>query len=150
MSKVRNSFAVMLMFAVMFGLAQDVQAQQQSTTDMNTYYMYNMEKKSEAVAVLGELAFPLLGHLYAGDPERGLIPAAVSLGGIAVMMAGGADLNAGMMTLGMLGYLGGRGWGVYSAYQTADDHNLSLRQRLNITVGMNLERQPELGFRLAL
>ena len=78
-----------------------------SAQDNNS--LYQVEKKSEFGAVGLELVLPVLGHAYAGDARRGLVPGLVSVAGLVVMLTGAGDLDTGMMTIGYLAYLGGRG-----------------------------------------
>ncbi len=129
----KSVFAFAVLAAGFVFVAPGIAAQE--VGDAGTWLRYNAEKKGEAESAIIEAFIPVLGHAYAGDARRGFLPAAVSVGGLVLMMAGSADLDAGMMGLGSLGYLVGRVWGIVSAYQTAQEYNASLRQRLNISVG---------------
>ena len=44
---------------------------------------YNAESRNEWAAVGLELIFPTLGHAYAGDWKRGILPGVVGIGGYA-------------------------------------------------------------------
>lgn len=97
--------------------------------DTDARLQYEAGRKNEAVALGLEAMLPVLGHSYAGDARRGLPPAIVSgLGIVAVF----ATDNLTVARLGVLAYLGGRGWGLYSAYGTAQDANRALRERLGV------------------
>lgn len=140
---------VLALLAVGFLLTAPVLTAQDAGGDANTWARYNAEKKGEAQAAVIEAFIPILGHSYAGNTSKGYLPAAVSVGGLVVMFAGSADLDAGMISLGYLGYLGGRVWGIVSAYQTAQDTNLALRQRLNLSITPRIDTN-SLGFALSV
>lgn len=106
---------------------------------------YSVERKEPAFAAVLELV-PVVGHVYAGDARRGLTPALVSAGGLVVMIAGAGDINTSMITIGYLGYLGGRVWGIVSALDTANDYNTALRVRLGLTAS----RESGLGVGIAI
>lgn len=95
---------------------------------------YQAEKKSQLTAGVLEALVPVVGHAYAGDAGRGVIPAVVSVGGLVIMIAGAGELDVTVITLGYLGYLGGRVWGIVSAVQTADDYNRKLKQQLKLSL----------------
>lgn len=102
----------------------------QSSTDAWT--KYNAEKKSELTAGVLEWLIPVVGHAYAGDAERGLLPAGVSVGGLVLIFASGGE--SGLITAGLLGYLVGRIWGIVSAVQTGEDFNNNLKSKLNLSL----------------
>ncbi len=102
----------------------------QSSTDAWT--KYNAEKKSELTAGVLEWLIPVVGHAYAGDAERGLLPAGVSVGGLVLIFASGGE--SGLITAGLLGYLVGRIWGIVSAVQTGEDFNNNLKTKLNLSL----------------
>ena len=105
-----------------------------------TLLRYEREKRSEVVALLLEWVIPVVGHAYAGDAKAGLVPAGVTVGGLAVMIGGAAscgylecDGGAGAAIIGgFVGVIGGRIWGMVSAHQTAGRINRELRQRLGL------------------
>ena len=103
----------------------------QSNSD--AWLKYNAEKKSEFAAGALEFLIPVVGHAYAGDAGRGVVPALVSAGGLVIMIAGASDVNAGIMGIGYIAYLGGRIWGIVSAVQTAEDFNNNLKSKLNLS-----------------
>ncbi len=87
------------------------------------------DRVSAAAAVGIEYLVPTLGHAYAGDWGRGVPPFIVSLmgGAIAVAsVAGCGCLDSSGVDAGLATLLIGRLWGLYSAYQTAEDHNDAL------------------------
>lgn len=105
------------------------------------------EQKKEPWAAVGlEWLVPVVGHAYAGDAKRGLLPAAVSVGGIVVAVAGPksceTETSAGVVweyceagsgaIIGALVFVGGRIWGMVSASRTANEFNRDLRDRLGI------------------
>ena len=87
-------------------------------------------RKSGAAAFGLELIVPTLGHAYAGDWKRGVLPAVFSVGGYVGLLAQADDDGfvgdgaGAYLALGAL--LGGRIWGLVSAVGTANDHNRSL------------------------
>lgn len=79
-----------------------------------------------------EIVLPILGHAYAGNAKRGLLPNAVSLGGFIGLAARididpfGSSSEAEAIDYVLLGaFLGGRVWAIVSAARTANDHNQS-------------------------
>jgi len=89
---------------------------------------------------------PLLGHWYAGDVERGLLPLAVSLGGLGLGImchdflgssAGCSDAQETIVTLGLLTFVGGWIWRMASAYRTASDRNQAIRRARDGAVAMS-------------
>lgn len=110
---------------------------------------YEAAKKSEPVAAALEAMLPVLGHAYAGDARRGLKSAVVSTAGLVAVFV--TD-NLTVARIGVLAYVGGRAWGIYSAYGTAMDANRALRERLGIPpVGLSVtpNRQVALTVRVS-
>lgn len=105
-----------------------------------TLLRYESEKRNEAVSLLLEWFIPVVGHAYAGDASAGLVPAAVTVGGFALAVGGVANCTnfdceggaAAAVAGGLVAVVGGRIWGMVSAYQTAGRVNRELRQRLGI------------------
>ncbi len=99
---------------------------------------YQAEKKNEIVAAALEFFIPVLGHAYAGNVEKGLVPAAVSVGGLVMVFITPHifDIQGfyNFAWMGSLVYLGGRVWGIVSAYQTSEEYNAQLRKRLKISL----------------
>lgn len=104
--------------------------------------VYLAEKKEAWVAVAAEWFLPIVGHAYAGDAKRGLLPAAVTVGGFGLVIAGVDQSLDGLFTddnegqtlaiLGLTAIVGGRIWGIVSAGKTAGDTNRALRERLGL------------------
>ncbi len=138
----------LLFFALIAFLSANLFAQ--ATTD--AWVKYEAEKKSEFGAGALEFLIPVVGHAYAGDAGRGVVPAIVSVGGIVVLVAGASDLDATIATLGYLAYLGGRIWGIVSAVNTAEDYNANLKSKLNLSFqGMKFPQgKTGYGFTLSL
>ena len=105
---------------------------------------YNSEKKDEFIAGALEFLVPIVGHAYAGDASRGVLPTLVSVGGLGLYIIGVSsaisgdlsNVSSGFSTasLGLLIYFGGRVWGIVSAVQTAQDHNNALKRKLNLSI----------------
>lgn len=112
-------------------LSKNLFAQQ---TNSDAWLKYNADKKSEFAAGALEFLVPVVGHAYAGDAGRGVVPAIVSVGGLVVLIAGASDLDATVATLGYLAYLGGRIWGIVSAVNTAENYNANLKSKLNLSL----------------
>lgn len=105
---------------------------------------YELEKKNEFAAGALEWLIPIVGHHYAGDARAGLVPAAVSGGGLVGVIFGATlksdcfgvdDLcqgNGTVMALGWVTYLGGRVWGIVSALDVAKEFNRNLADRLGV------------------
>ena len=92
----------------------------------------DQERKNPAVAAGLEIVLPILGHAYAGNAKRGLLPTAVSVGGLVGLVArididifGDSEPET-LDYMLLAAFLGGRVWGVVSAARTANDHNRSL------------------------
>lgn len=100
----------------------------------NNWDIYNAEKKSEVIAAVLEAAIPVVGHAYAGDANRGIVPALISAGGIVLMFVSVESLSLSGYGLGLVVYLGGRIYGVVSAIQTAEDYNKKLKKKLNLSI----------------
>ena len=82
-----------------------------------------------------------MGHAYAGDAKAGLLPASVTVGGLALTVGGAAaciDFNsceggaAAAVAGGVVAAVGGRIRGTVSAYGTAGRINREPRQRLGL------------------
>ena len=92
-----------------------------------TLLRYQSEKRNEAVSLLLEWFIPIVGHAYAGDASAGLVPAGVTVGGLALLVGGAANCvnldcqggAAAAVAGGLVATVGGRIWGMVSAYQTA-------------------------------
>lgn len=85
-------------------------------------------RKDPFVAAGLEVVLPILGHAYAGNAKRGILPNAVSLGGF-IGIAARIDIFGEPETLDYVlvgAFLGGRVWAIVSAARTASDHNRSL------------------------
>ena len=90
-----------------------------------------------AAALEGWLLLPV-GHWYAGDVKRGLLPTVVKLGALplafqCVDLAGGSascsDTREKIAAVGAFAFVGGWVWGMVSAYRTASDRNEAIRTR---------------------
>lgn len=121
----------------------------QELASSNNMTRYELEKKDPTQAAIIEAIVPILGHAYVGDAEKGFVPAAVSAGGLLLMVLGGDGFNAGLMSLGYLTYLGGRVWGVVSAYQMAEAYDMELRQRYGLAMGPVIRQDGTFGFQLS-
>lgn len=86
-------------------------------------------RKSGAVAAGLEIVLPILGHGYAGNAKRGILPAIVNVGGLVAFYSqvedGFVPSNA-VVNIGLAAAIGGKVWGVISAVRTARSHNRSL------------------------
>lgn len=129
----KNLLLTMFSFLLLFNI---LIAQQ---TD--NWQRYNSEKKEPALAGLLEVIVPLVGHAYAGDISRGVVPTLISGGGLVLMFASVGSAASGDLAgftstygLGLLAYLGGRVYGVISAVQTANDFNNDLKRKLNLSI----------------
>ena len=101
-------------------------------------------RKSAGVAVLLEWLVPTVGHAYAGNWKRGLLPNAVRVSG-AVLFAVGlsegsdGDVYSGETELGLVMMAGGTIWAMVRAGRTARDYNDGLRFDAGVTKqGMSL------------
>lgn len=85
------------------------------------------ERKSSHVAAGLEIIVPILGHGYAGNAKRGILPAILRVGGAVALAAAGDDEDKETQAaIGGLAFLGGSIWGIVSAVRTANEHNRSL------------------------
>lgn len=111
---------------------------------------YQAQERDPWIGGLVEWVIPTAGHAYAGDVKRGLVPAAVSFGGLAAALWGlglgdnpvGVDAprvmfesegSAVVTALGALAWVGGRVWGTVSAVQAVGDANAALLDRLGVS-----------------
>ena len=117
-----------------------LQRPQPGMATSETLLRYESEKRNEAVALLIEWFIPVVGHAYAGDAKAGLLPAGVTVGGLALVVGGAASCldfeceggAAAAVTAGLVATASGRIWGIVSAYRTAGKTNRELRQRLGL------------------
>jgi hypothetical protein len=123
----RSLLSIIIVLTVLF-----VSVNSFAQTSSDAWSKYNSDKKSELTAGVLEWLIPIVGHAYAEDAERGLLPAGVSVGGLVLIFASGGE--TGLLTVGLLGYLIGRIWGIVSAVETASDFNSNLKTKLNITL----------------
>ena len=148
-----KKYLIYFLFVFLFGYSSNLFAQQSSSSD--AWLKYNADKKSELTAGLLEALIPIVGHAYAGNATKGIIPLVVSVGGIAAMIVGGSNSSSlttttSTVAIGALAYLGGRIWGIISAVNTASDYNAKLKSKLNLSFnGMQLP-QGKTAFGLTL
>ncbi|MCR4417745.1 MAG: hypothetical protein NUV92_08380 [Ignavibacteria bacterium] len=109
---------------------------------INNLDRYNLEKKEPALAGVLEAIVPLVGHAYAGDINRGVVPTLISAGGLVLYFISlssislTSDFSSSLSTasLGLLIYAGGRIYGIVSAVNTANDFNKELKKKLNLSL----------------
>lgn len=96
------------------------------TTDDANWEAYNDQKRNAWLATGIEALVPTVGHAYAGNWKRGLLPAAVGIGGYAVAFSvldscegECTDSQNSQIGLAALVGIGGNIWGLISAYDTA-------------------------------
>ena len=85
--------------------------------------------KSGAVAAGLEIVLPILGHGYAGNARRGILPAVLRVGGVVAFYSQVEDgfvPSNGVVYGGLAAVIGGTIWGIVSAVRTANDYNRSL------------------------
>ena len=88
--------------------------------------------KSKAVAVGLEIVVPILGHGYAGNAKKGILPAIATLGGyvaIATTLDEDGEIKGdkeGTAALGAVAVLAGRVWALVQVSQMVEDHNKRL------------------------
>ena len=88
--------------------------------------------KSKAVAVGLEIVVPILGHGYAGDAKKGILPALVTFGGyvaIATTLDEDDEIKEGKEGVALAGaaaVLAGRVWALVQVSKMVDEHNKSL------------------------
>jgi hypothetical protein len=86
--------------------------------------------RSPLLAGAAEYVVPTLGHAYAGDWERGLAPAGVTVLGAAVVVAGFGDCldetGCDLFLAGIATFAAGKLWGIWSAVDAARDRNRAL------------------------
>ena len=130
----------------------------------DTAYVAQTPLRSPALAAIFEVHpfIPLLGHWYAGDVKRGLLPTVVNIGGLPLafrclnLMGSGwssacSDTEETLAAVGALAFFGGWVWRMVSAHNTAKDQNRIITERQATTslfVGPLPQRR--LGVGLAL
>lgn len=134
-----------VMVAMVLCMAGPVAAQEiQDTVDQVQDGM-----KSPGVALLLEAHpfIPLLGHWYAGDVKRGILPTVVNLGGLPLALmcldiigdSGCSDTQDMISAAGAIAFFAGWAWRMSSAHGTASDRNQAIRARdgsLEISYGI--------------
>ncbi|MDE2762754.1 MAG: hypothetical protein OXQ94_06650 [Gemmatimonadota bacterium] len=114
-----------------------------SAQDTEIMIAYEARKKSgTAAGILGLL--PVVGHVYAGNTVKGLLPATLTVGGVIVVAASQPILDAegspGGQALGLLMAAAGTLWSTVSAVGAAKEFNRDLLERLGterVTMGMS-------------
>jgi hypothetical protein len=141
----RSPVPVLLVLTMVLHLGAATAAEAQMTSDQTALLQYTAERKNEWVAVGLEWLVPIVGHAYAGNAKRGILPTAVTVGGLAMAIAGarcdsmcavgGKPANNEGLGLAGLGVaMVGRTWALVSAHRTAAAHNAGLRDRLGISI----------------
>ncbi len=138
--------------ALAVAVATPAAAQTQNDAAWNTYLD---EHRSPATAAALEWLLPTVGHSYAGNWKRGILPNVVGLAGVGVsfgvyigcgdFLFGGSSCTAGQdaaIVVGLLVGAAGRLWSVASARDTARDHNRGLRERLGIETDFAVRPAP--------
>ena len=74
-----------LVVALQLGVPELSRAQE--NPDSTALLLYRAQKKSEWGAWALEGLLPIVGHAYAGDAKRGVLPGVVALGGLAASMS---------------------------------------------------------------
>ena len=108
--------------------------------------------KDWPVAFTLELLVPTLGHVYAGDFDRGIAPAivmglGVGIMGISVSMSDPTREFGGIEGL-LAGFgvvVGGKTWGLVSAVRTTLDHNRGLVERVTPALGVTPDGRASFG-----
>ena len=156
---IRRCIALVLAVAAVLVVSGTGFAQEAPHRSVSAVAPQSSGEKSEAAAIGLELILPVLGHAYAGDAKRGILPAVVHVAGFATLIlvavenigdfplgdlfseseeenSGGNGLDA-RMYVGLAAFLGGKVWGVVSAARTARDYNRSLSSppRASVVVG---------------
>lgn len=123
-------------------------AQTDTTTVAHRIFQYESTDKSLGLAVALNF-MPPLGHWYAGDVKRGLIPASLVWGGVVTQLFVAGECleydrwdnclryeNEGEAEYVAIGFISAIGlvWGLVDAYSTANDYNRRLREQLQLTV----------------
>ncbi|HLL45822.1 MAG TPA: hypothetical protein VK399_03905 [Longimicrobiaceae bacterium] len=89
-----------------------------------------VHRRSPLLAGAVEYLVPTLGHAYAGDWERGLPPAGVTVLGAAGVVAGFGDCldetGCDLFLAGIATFAAGKLWGIWSAVDAARDRNRAL------------------------
>ena len=106
--------------------------------------------KDWPVAFTLELLVPTLGHVYAGDFDRGIAPALVTgvgVGIVALSYSEIQDINN-WVFVGLLGIgvtIAGKAWGLVSAVRTTLDHNRGLVERVMPVLGVTPDGRALIG-----
>ncbi len=127
----------------------------------DTVHVAQVPLRSPALAAIFEVHpfIPLLGHWYAGDVKRGLLPTVVNIGGFVLLVRcvnlGGdshcSDTGDNIAMVGALAGVSGWVWRMVSAANTAKDQNRLITER-QATTSLFVEPLPQrrLGVGLAL
>ena len=99
--------------------------------------------RSPLLAGAAEYLVPTLGHAYAGDWERGVPPAGLTLLGAAAVVIGFQDCldetGCDLFVAGIAAATAGKLWGIWSAVDAAGDRNRArvagLRPALSVRPG---------------
>lgn len=127
--------------------------------------VYEREMKDPTTAMALEALLPFVGHAYAGDASRGLIPGLLTIGGLGSAFLGvivwaeededcggtvcASESVTALLVGGLVAAGVGRVWGALTAAGTANRYNRELRESLfGNNVGVSLRPGP--GQRVAL
>lgn len=131
---------VMVAAGLSMSATEFAHAQQQPSADD----MDDAGWRNEWIAVGLEFYLPTVGHAYAGDWKRGIMPAALRTIGLAgALYAYSTDCYSddsfcgwGLGVGGTVAFFSGWVWSCVSAHRTARDWNRSLRERLGIETSL--------------
>ena len=128
----------------------------------DTVYVVPTSLRSPALAAILEVhpVIPLVGHWYAGDVKRGILPTVVNIGGIPLALmcldllggnAGCSDARENLAAAGALAFFAGWAWRMVSAHNTAKDRNRMIAEG-QATTSLFVAQLPQrrLGVGLAL
>lgn len=149
---IRRLLGILALCTFAVGMTQEAQAQ----TNLEPYLRYNAEKKSGLGAALREGVAPLWGYHYAGDIEKGYIPAAASGLGLLIAYSGAKDCGGyrtdgcGKLVGGALLYNVSRIWAMIGSSKQSGVYNRDLMQRLNISPALSDRGDLGIGITLKL
>lgn len=120
---------------------------QRTNDNENASVSSDTQMKIPIVAMALEAVLPTIGHAYAGDWNKGLLPNIVRVGGAITTIVGSVsciddifeeeDSGCGMLLLGVLAFTGGGIWAIISANNVAREFNARLRESLGISLGVD-------------
>jgi hypothetical protein len=105
--------------------------------------LYYTQEKQEWQALSLSLFVPIMGHIYAEQPERSMPMVTTQFGGILLMVSGSSALQSdpdtatGRIVFGGVIFMTGKLWELFDVWNAVGDFNNALMQKYEIILSMS-------------